>query len=58
MNAGDTRQVDGRLERAGDRWRLRFSRRLAHPQEKVWRAITEEDHLQAWFPFVIEGEMR
>jgi uncharacterized protein YndB with AHSA1/START domain len=58
MTAGDTRHVDGRLEPAGARWRLRFTRSLAHPQEKVWRAITEADHLKAWFPFAIEGEMR
>jgi uncharacterized protein YndB with AHSA1/START domain len=29
---------------------LRFTRHLAHPPEKVWRAITEVEHLQAWFP--------
>jgi uncharacterized protein YndB with AHSA1/START domain len=29
---------------------LRFTRRLAHPPEKVWRAVTEPEHLAAWFP--------
>ena len=33
---------------------LRFTRRLAHPPEKVWRAITEPEHLRAWFPDAIE----
>ena len=37
----------GTLEDLGGRWRLRFTRELAHPQEKVWRAITEPEHLQA-----------
>lgn len=38
------------------RWQLRFRRVLAHPQEKVWRAITEPEHLAKWFPTTIEGE--
>ena len=28
----------GKLESTGGRWQLRFTRELAHPQEKVWRA--------------------
>lgn len=48
----------GALERSGDRWSLRFTRRLAHPPEKVWRALTEPEHLAAWFPTDIEGERR
>jgi len=42
--------MNGKLERSGDAWRLRFERTLAHPPEKVWRAITEPEHLAAWFP--------
>ncbi|HEX6309787.1 MAG TPA: SRPBCC domain-containing protein [Longimicrobiales bacterium] len=49
---------EGVLEEARGRWRLRFVRRLAHPREKVWRALTEEQHLSAWFPTTIEGELR
>jgi uncharacterized protein YndB with AHSA1/START domain len=49
---------EGTLERAEGRWRLRFVRVLAHPPEKVWRALTEERHLEAWFPTTIEGELR
>src|SRR3954468_21649469 len=48
--------ADGRLEEHDGRWRLRFERRLAHPPERVWRAITEPDDLRAWFPFDIEGD--
>jgi uncharacterized protein YndB with AHSA1/START domain len=47
--------VDGDLEPAGDQWRLRFTRELVHPPAKVWRAITETEHLQAWFPQRIVG---
>jgi uncharacterized protein YndB with AHSA1/START domain len=51
--------MDGvELEAAGERWRLRFTRRFAHPLEKVWRALTEPEHLQAWFPQQIVGEWR
>ena len=46
----------GKLEDLGGRWRLRFTRELAHPQDKVWRAITEPEHMQAWFPQHVSGE--
>ncbi len=47
----------GDLEQREDgRWQLRFRRTLAHPVEKVWRAITEPEHLAHWFPSTIEGE--
>jgi uncharacterized protein YndB with AHSA1/START domain len=48
--------MNGDLEQAGDRWRLRFTRELAYPPEKVWRAVTEPDHLDAWFPQRILGD--
>jgi uncharacterized protein YndB with AHSA1/START domain len=50
---------DATLEELGSgRWNLRYVRTLAHPPEKVWRALTERDHLAAWFPSTIEGEWR
>ena len=49
--------MHGELEQTGDRWRLRFTRPLPHPPEKVWRAITEPEHLAAWFPDSIEGTL-
>jgi uncharacterized protein YndB with AHSA1/START domain len=48
----------GTLTRQGDRWTLTFTRRLAHPREKVWRAVTEPEHLAAWYPQEIVGERR
>jgi len=48
--------VNGQLEQTGGRWQLRFTRRLPHPPERVWRALTEPEHLAAWFPTTIEGE--
>jgi uncharacterized protein YndB with AHSA1/START domain len=49
--------MDGELHQADDRWELRFTRKLPHPPEKVWRALTEAEHLKEWFPDTIEGEM-
>lgn len=46
----------GMLDRDGQRAVLRFRRRLSHSPEKVWRALTEPEHLDAWFPTTIEGE--
>jgi uncharacterized protein YndB with AHSA1/START domain len=49
--------MHGTLEqRADGRWQLQFTRALSHSPEKVWRAITEPEHLEHWFPTTIEGE--
>jgi uncharacterized protein YndB with AHSA1/START domain len=41
---------------AGGEPQLRFQRVFHHPQEKVWRAITEPAQLAHWFPTTIDGE--
>ena len=41
-----------------DRWVLRYERRLDHPREKVWRALTESEHLRHWMPADLVGERR
>ena len=46
----------GSLERVGDASVLRFRRRLAHPPQRVWTALTDDEHLVGWFPTTIEGE--
>ena len=46
----------GQLHERGGGWRLEFERTFAHPPEKVWRALTEPEHLVAWFPTTIEGD--
>lgn len=50
--------VDGELEKAGELWRLRYTRRLDHPAEKIWKALTEPERLQVWFPQRVVGEWR
>jgi uncharacterized protein YndB with AHSA1/START domain len=46
----------GRLERDHGRVVVRYERRLPQPPSKVWRALTEPEHLTAWFPTTIDGE--
>ena len=41
----------------GDRTTLRMERTLRHPQAKVWRAITEPEHVNQWFPFHVELDL-
>ena len=48
----------GVLAQQDDRWTLTFTRRLAHPPEKVWRAVTEPEHLAVWYPQEIVGERK
>ena len=37
---------------------LRFERRIAHPVEAVWRAVTEPAELAHWFPCEVEVDLR
>ena len=48
--------MHGALEQVGGGWQLRFRRRLHHSPEKVWLALTEPEHLRAWFPTDIQGK--
>ena len=47
----------GVLEHGHGEVTLRFTRRLPHPPAKVWRALTEPEHLAAWFPTTVEGDL-
>jgi uncharacterized protein YndB with AHSA1/START domain len=46
------------LDTIGGKTVLRFERRLAHPPEKVFRAISEPAELAHWFPARMEAELR
>ena len=58
MATTDTDRPLATPTRDGDLWVLRYERDLHHPPEKVWRALTETEHLQHWFPTDIVGERR
>lgn len=45
---------DTRRRTTGGGWQLRFERRYPHPPAKVWRALTDPEHLSAWYPFPVE----
>lgn len=48
MKYGTLSEIDGR-------WRLSYERTLRHPPEKVWSALTEPEHMAAWFPCRVDG---
>jgi uncharacterized protein YndB with AHSA1/START domain len=50
MTQGRQPETDGVLEQAGEgRVVLRFRRRIAHPVERVWAALTEPAELIGWW---------
>ena len=48
---GTYEEIDGRPV-------LRFERRLAHPVEAVWRAVSEPAEPAHWFPARVEIDVR
>ncbi len=51
MTTDRFRIVDGRPT-------VQIERRYPHPIEKVWRAVTEPEHLGQWFPSPVEVDLR
>ncbi|MCD9592766.1 SRPBCC family protein [Streptomyces sp. 8ZJF_21] len=49
---------DTLAQTGGGRSALRLERRLAHPPEKVWRALTEPAQLAHWFPSEVRIELK
>jgi uncharacterized protein YndB with AHSA1/START domain len=50
--------MDGTLHTVDGRPMLRFERRLRHPVDKVWRAITDPAELSSWFPWHVVIDAR
>ena len=46
--------IDGTLETIGGRPALRFERTLGHSVERVWRAISDPEELERWFPAAVD----
>jgi uncharacterized protein YndB with AHSA1/START domain len=40
-----------RVQKDGERWTLVLVRDLSHPPARVWKALTEPEHLREWAPF-------
>lgn len=55
LDLGPLADVDCRA--GGDRWTLVFVRRLRHPPEAVWAALTDPCRLAQWAPFVSERDL-
>jgi uncharacterized protein YndB with AHSA1/START domain len=47
--------MNATLDTVGGRTTIRFERRLAHPPEKVWKALTDPAELTHWFPQDLDG---
>jgi uncharacterized protein YndB with AHSA1/START domain len=41
----------------GEKWTLILVRDLRHPPEKVWRALTDPEHLREWAPFDVDASL-
>src|SRR5207302_6359226 len=39
------------VRKDGEKWTLVLVRDLSHPPAKVWKALTEPEHLREWAPF-------
>ncbi len=39
------------IEKDGENWTLVLVRELRHPPAKVWKALTDPEHLREWAPF-------
>jgi len=50
--------MNGTLHAEDGQFVLRFERRLAHPAEKVWAALTDPAELSHWFPQDVEADLR
>ena len=44
-------------KREGEQWTLVVVRELRHSPDKVWRALTEPEHLREWSPFDASGSL-
>jgi uncharacterized protein YndB with AHSA1/START domain len=57
MSPETTSERDGRQVEVEGRPGVRFVRELAHPPERIWRAITEPAEAAQWLPTEIQGDL-
>ena len=58
VRSEEERRMHGTFDTADGRPALRFERRLAHPVDAVWRAVTEPSELAHWFPATVDVDPR
>jgi uncharacterized protein YndB with AHSA1/START domain len=49
--------MHGSYQTVDQRPALGFERRIAHPMQAVWQAITEPSELEHWFPSAVEVDL-
>ena len=45
------------VRKEGDTWQLVLEREFRHPPAKVWKAITDPEHLREWAPFDADASL-
>src|SRR5262252_9132747 len=45
------------IEKDGEKWTLVLVRKLSHPPQSVWRALTDPAELREWAPFDADGSL-
>jgi uncharacterized protein YndB with AHSA1/START domain len=55
--ASGARVIKDGLQGEKDKWTLILERELCHAPEKVWRALTDPEHLHEWAPFDADGNL-
>ena len=45
------------IQKDGEKWTLVLVRELRHPPAKVWKALTDPDHLREWAPFDADRDL-
>jgi uncharacterized protein YndB with AHSA1/START domain len=45
------------VRKDGEKWTLILVRELRHSPEKVWKALTDPEHLREWAPFDSDGSL-
>ena len=46
-----------RVQKDGENWTLVLVRELRHPPTKVWKALTDPEHLRQWAPFDADRDL-
>ena len=45
------------VRKDGEKWTLILVRELRHSPEKVWQALTGQEHLREWAPFEVDANL-